>query len=103
MRGERGGKGRGKVVIREREQLSSPVSREDGAEDLVKEVAALNQQLSSVQLEADHQRVKLQSQLAEAEASARAASEEATEMVRTPLASFNFKFGYSDTSLIRTP
>ena len=52
-------------------------------EDLVKEIAALNHQLSSVQLEADHQRVKLQSQLAEAEASARAASEEATEMVRT--------------------
>ena len=87
LRGEKGGKGRGKEVIREREQVSSPVHREDGVKDLVKEIAALNYQLSSVQLEADHQRVKLQSQLAEAEAeaSARAASEEATEMVRIPV------------------
>ena len=84
LRGDKGGKERGKEVIREREQLPSPVHREDGVEILVKEIASLNQQLSSAQLEADHQRVKLQSQLAEAEASARAASEEATEMVGTP-------------------
>lgn len=84
LRGERGGKGRGEEVIREREQLLSPVHMEDGVEDLIKENTALKQQLSSVQLEADHQRVKLQSQLAEAQASARTTSEEAAEMVRTP-------------------
>ena len=59
----------------------SPVHREDEVEDLVKEVyiAALNQSL--VQLETGNQRVKLHSQLADAEASAKA---KVTEMVRTP-------------------
>ena len=69
------------ICIREREQLLSPVHREDEVEGLVKEIyiAALNQ--SSVQLETDHQRVKRHSQLADAEASAKA---KVTEMVRTP-------------------